>query len=155
MIQRIQTVYLFLAALLTGTLFFMTIADMATMDSFYELTWKGIFKVESETTTTLVVPTMALSILTIAATAISFITIFLFKKRVLQIRLCGLNMGLLPGLSGLIYYLGKTGAKNLNVTDLSFNWPLVFPLIALILVFLAIRAIGKDEALVRSMDRIR
>jgi hypothetical protein len=37
----------------------------------------------------------------------------------------------------------------------SFNIAVVFPLIAIILDYLAIRNIGKDEALVRSIDRIR
>ncbi|SFD85216.1 DUF4293 domain-containing protein [Thermophagus xiamenensis] len=155
MIQRIQTLYLFFAALLTGSLFFFSLAEMANMQEYYELTWRGIFRIEQDASETLVIPGIALSILTIATTAVSFFTIFLFKKRILQIRLCGLNMGFLPGLSGLIYYMGKTGAKNLGVTDLSFNLPLILPLIALILVFLAMRAIGKDEALVRSIDRIR
>jgi len=154
MIQRIQTVYLLLATLLTGSLFFTTMADMATMEEFYQLTWQGIFKVGADAKD-LVVSSLALSILTVAVTTLSFVTIFLFKKRIIQIRLCGLNLGFLPGLSGMIYYMGKTGAQNLNAADLSFNWPLVFPLIAMVLVFLALRAIGKDEALVRSMDRIR
>ena len=155
MIQRIQTLYLLIATILTGSLFFLSMAEMANMQEFYELTWRGIFKVESDATQTLIIPAVALSILTIMATALSFITIFLFKKRILQIRLCGLNMGLLVGLSVLMYYMAKTGAKNLGATDLSFNLPLILPLIALVLVFLAMRAIGKDEALVRSIDRIR
>ncbi|MDD2382096.1 MAG: DUF4293 family protein [Mariniphaga sp.] len=33
--------------------------------------------------------------------------------------------------------------------------PMIFPLLAVVLDYLAIRAIGKDEVLVRSMDRIR
>jgi hypothetical protein len=155
MIQRIQSLYLLTAAILTGSLFFVNLAEMASSEQFYELTWSGIFEIIDGNQNVLAVPGWALSILTILATALSLITIFLFKKRMIQIRLCSLNLGFLLGLSGMIYYMGKTGIKELPATELSFNWPLVFPLISMVLVYLAIRSIGKDEALVRSMDRIR
>ena len=155
MIQRIQSIFLLIAALLTGSLFFLSLAEMANMKELYELTWQGIYLVEPEGTTQLVMPGWALSILTILTTAVSFITIFIYKKRFIQIRLCALNLGLLLGLSGMIYYMGKSGAKELGASELSFNWPLVLPLIAMVFIYLAIRAIGKDEALIRSMNRIR
>ncbi len=155
MIQRIQSLFLLIATLLTGSLFFLTMAEMASADSFYELTWRGIFEIEAGEAPQLIIPGWALSILTVLTTGLSLITIFLFKKRMIQIRLCALNLGLLLGLSGMIYYMGKSGAKELGANDLSFNFPLVLPLVAMVFVFLAMRAIGKDEALVRSMDRIR
>jgi hypothetical protein len=37
----------------------------------------------------------------------------------------------------------------------AFKVTVVFPVVAAILDFLAIRALGKDEALVRSLNRIR
>ncbi len=155
MIQRIQSVYLLIAALLTGSLFFLDMAEMANMEELFRLNWQGIYHVEANGDLQQVIPGWALSILTIAATAISLITIFLFKKRMIQIRLCSLNMGLLLGLSGMIYYLGKSGAKELGATELSFTFTLVLPLIAIVFTYLALRAIGKDEALVRSLNRIR
>lgn len=155
MIQRVQSIFLLIAALLTGSLFFLSLAEMANMEELYELTWRGIYQVEAEGLAQLVMPGWALSILTVLATAVSLIAIFLFKNRLIQIRLCALNLGLLLGLSGMIYYMGKSGAKELGASELAFNWPLVLPLIAMVFVYLALRAIGKDEALVRSMDRIR
>ena len=38
---------------------------------------------------------------------------------------------------------------------MSFKFALSFPLVSLILNYLAIRNIGADEALVRSLDRLR
>ena len=35
------------------------------------------------------------------------------------------------------------------------NWTIVLPIVNVILTYLAIRAIGSDEALVRSLDRLR
>jgi len=37
----------------------------------------------------------------------------------------------------------------------SFKIAVAFPLVAIILDYLAIRSIGKDEALIRSLNRIR
>jgi hypothetical protein len=155
MIQRIQSLYLLIATILTGSLFFLSMADMAGMENLYKLTWIGIYQIEADGVAQLLMPAWALSILTVLTTAVSFFTIFLFKKRLIQIRLCALNLGLLLGLSGMIYYMAKNGAKEIGVSEVSFNWPLVLPLVAMVFIFLAIRFIGRDEALVRSMDRIR
>ena len=78
--------------------------------------------------------------------------IFLYKKRILQIRFLVLSILLNVGLFGMFYffaYYSFDGAK------ISFKIPVVFPIVSIILDYLAIRGIGKDEALIRSMDRIR
>lgn len=149
MIQRIQTIYLLLSALLTGSMFFLKLAELVSEETTYALLYRGI-----ESGNELVTPTLALAILVTAATLVSFITIFLFKKRMLQIRFCGLNMGLLIGTTGMIYFLGTQTAKELSA-EVFYKIPMAFPIVALILTFLAIRSIGKDEALIKSMDRIR
>src|SRR5690554_90301 len=151
MIQRIQTVYLFLALLFTGSLFFLDMAQLASVDSTYLLNFQGL--VEASKPTELLMPATALSILLALAVVLTFITIFLYKKRLLQIRLCALNLGLHAGLSIMIFYFGKAAARDFQA-ELSFDWPLVLPLAALILIFLALRAIGKDEALIRSLNLI-
>jgi hypothetical protein len=59
---------------------------------------------------------------------------------------------LMLGLFGMFFfftYYSFSGAQ------ISFKISMVFPLVAVILDYLAIRAIGKDEALIRSIDRIR
>ncbi len=149
MIQRIQSIYLLISALLTGSMFFMSLADLANDDTVYTLLYRGIANSEE-----LITQTLPLAILVTVTTLVSLVTIFLYKKRVLQIRLCGLNMGLLLGTTGMIYFLGSQAAKELSA-EISYNIPMVFPIVALVLTFLAIRSIGKDEALIKSMDRIR
>ncbi|MGQ1947764.1 DUF4293 domain-containing protein [Geofilum sp. OHC36d9] len=153
MIQRIQTVYLLLALFLTGDLFFINMANLASETATYKLIYSGIEEVAS-TPAAPVMPASALTILLCMTVLLIVITIFMFKKRLLQIRIAGLSLGLLAGLSGLIFYFGKAGAKEL-AAEVSYTPAIVLPLIAIILVILAIRAIGKDEALVKSLDRIR
>nr|WP_321410096.1 DUF4293 domain-containing protein [uncultured Carboxylicivirga sp.] len=149
MIQRIQSIYLLISGLLTGSMFFVPLAELANNDGSYTLLYRGLADSEQLTT-----PTLALAILVTITTLISLINIFLYKKRLIQIRLGGLNMGLLLGTTGMIYFLGSQVAKNLSA-EISYKIPMVFPIVALILTFLAIRSIGKDEALIKSMDRIR
>jgi hypothetical protein len=52
----------------------------------------------------------------------------------------------------LMFFFLYTSFDDIKV---AFKIPMSFPLIAIILDYLSIRAIGKDEALVRSLDRIR
>jgi hypothetical protein len=152
MIQRIQSVYLFLALIITGSLFYLDLAELASPVNSYTLTYKGL--ITTGEASTMAMPALALNILLLLAVALTAVTIFIYKKRMIQIRLCALNMGLHAGISIMIFYFGKMAAKEFQ-TELSFNWPLILPLISLILIFLAMRAIGKDEALIRSLNRIR
>lgn len=149
MIQRIQTVYLLISVLLIGSMFFLPLATLINDANDFTLLYRGLDDGKE-----LIIPTVALAILLSVATLVSFVTIFFYKKRMLQIRLCGLNMGFLIGSSGMIYFLGSQMAKELSA-EVAYKIPFIFPIVALILTFLAIRSIGKDEALIKSMDRIR
>ncbi|MGM0408670.1 MAG: DUF4293 family protein, partial [Bacteroidota bacterium] len=61
---------------------------------------------------------------------------------------------LMIGYLGLNYYYIQSFVSQLNGI-VSYKITVIFPFVAAILTYLAIRAIGKDEALIRSMDRIR
>lgn len=152
MLQRIQTLYVLLAFAITAALFSMDLAQFANETGLFRLTADGIYTIDADNR--LVMPTQALTILLVVAELLLLVIIFLYRKRILQIRLCGMSLGLLIGLSVMIYYFGKTASKELGA-ELSFSWAIVLPLIAMVFVFLAIKAIGRDEALVRSIDRIR
>ena len=67
-------------------------------------------------------------------------------------RVLGFTIILLIGLFGLFFYFAYAGFDGATT---SFKIPVSFPLIAAILDYLAIRNIGKDEALIRSVDRLR
>ena len=151
MIQRIQTVFLLAAVALTGSLFFLDLATLVGAEQ-YKLIYRGIYPMAENSK--VAIPTIALAILVASATLVGLITIFLFKKRMIQIRLCGLNLGLLLGTTVMIYFLGHQSGKELTA-EVSCHLPIVFPLIGMVMTFMAMRAIGKDEVLVKSMDRIR
>ena len=96
--------------------------------------------------------TWALFTILLVASILSFGTIFLLKKRMLQIRLTIFNSILLIG-----YYLTLIAYIFMLAEDTTFSasWTICLPFVAIILNWLAIRGIGADEALVKAYDRLR
>jgi hypothetical protein len=154
MIQRIQTVYLLIAEILIGALFFVPFAEIAGKEgSIYRFDIKGIY-LEGVQNSEIIFSSLPLVVLWAVSLILILATIFLYKNRILQMRISTINIFILLGLGGLIFYYAWSGAKILmGVYSLTIY--LVFPVIAAILIYLAIRAISKDELLVRSIDRIR
>lgn len=147
MIQRIQTVYLLIAEVLTICLFFFTLVTFLSTGN-VELLLKinGIFR---DVNGTLVkdVSTWPLVVLVSITTFIGFIVIFLYRHRLFQIRLCFFNMALNLGVFILlIYYIYSVSV----VVDVKLGLRIVdiFPIVSIILYYLAYRAIAKDEAMV-------
>ena len=135
MIQRIQTIWLLLAAVASfATLKLSFYSGNKDNNLFEELTGSSHF---------------LLLILSVAVGLLALITIFLFKNRKLQIRLS--LLGIVLQLVVLVIYFQqiKTYVQgNFTLTSaLSFIIPVFF-----ILAWLGIR---KDEKLIKSMDRLR
>ncbi len=154
MIQRIQSIYLLIATIFGVSMFFSNQIDFISEAATYALNFKG-FYATSTANMPEVTSALALTILLILTPVVSLVNIFLFKKRMIQVRLCAANIGLLIGTTALIYYFGTVGMKELSATSLTYSVTMVFPIAGAILNFLALRSIAKDEALIRSMDRIR
>lgn len=154
MIQRIQTVYLLIVAVLIGIFFFLPFASFVIEPdmSVFHLSVKGL--IPDANTTKPLFRAIPLLILISIIIITDIVTIALFKRRMLQIKLCILNIFLLVGLQGLMFYFVSVSKHQLG-SHPSYSLIFVFPLISAILAYLAIRKIAKDEALVRSMDRLR
>lgn len=151
MIQRIQSVFLLLSGLLMGSLFFFPLAVIQNKEGeSFDFIYRGLINADGES----IFPALALAILLTIATLVSFVTIFLYKKRILQLRLCGLNIGLLLGSVGMIYYLATEATAEVSGI-MMVKMTSAFPIVAVVLTILAMRSIGKDVALLKSMDRIR
>jgi len=147
MIQRIQTVYLLAAGLLTASLFKLDFADLLLNNELYTFNVAGIIKGDET-----YLDGLSVMIFTGLITLLHLVAIFLYKNRIRQIRVVVFTIILLIGLFGLFFYFIFAGMPEARVV---YNIPMAFPLIAIILDYLAIRTIGKDEALVRSLNRIR
>ena len=153
MIQRIQTVYLLVVVGLIVATLFLPLAVFQQGDALFALKTMGLSSMIGEAE--MVYQTWGLFVVTLLIAVIAFVTIFLFKNRVLQMRLCVFNAILMLGFYGFFAYLVYSIKGNMEGVSMSVKFALSFPLIGLILDYLAIRNIGADEALVRSLDRLR
>jgi hypothetical protein len=153
MIQRIQTLFLFLAALLTGVLCFRYFTTFLHEAEVFRQTVLGIYSTQTPDAG-LIVKTTPMGILAVLATLLPVVMIFLYKKRELQARLCMVEIILQLG---LLVYMGMYLLHNhRKIAEwIAFSVVDLFPLLAGVLTFLAMKRILQDIALVRSLDRIR
>ena len=150
MIQRIQTLYLFLISALIAVMLFAPLAWFDGEAGASELHAFALETSEGEPLHT----TVYLGILLVAALVLPLVTIFLYRNRLLQIRLCCVEMVLLLGclaMEGVYYYLARRAFSDLAFHAQGFKPAIVLPIVAC----LAAKAIFKDELLIRESDRIR
>ncbi len=147
MIQRIQTIYIFFAAVLVALLLKLDFAELAVEGQLYVFNANGIISDGQILFDGL--PVMGFIGL---ITLLHLVIIFLYKKRIRQIRFLSFTILLLLGLVGVMFYFLYAAFDGAEIV---FKIPIVFPVLAVILDYLAIRGIGKDEALIRSLNRIR
>ncbi|MBR6104996.1 MAG: DUF4293 domain-containing protein [Paludibacteraceae bacterium] len=144
MIQRIQSLFLLVVVFLTGLMF---LFDFSNFEKGVETSGFNVCGIENVCTT------WPLAILNFLILAIALYTIFAYKNRILQMRICTLNAILMIGQYALMafymYYMKDEGTK------LNFELPILIPFINIILTYISWRAIGKDEALVHSYDHLR
>ncbi len=159
MIQRIQTLYLFLVAACMVLLMcfapiqFLT-PETADLQQQYQIAFLHIQNITDPAAITNVSSVWALAVLEITIAALALTTIFLFRKRLLQARLCIINIFLMIGYYAVLAVYIFFACKQLGV-DWFINVWSALPIIGIILTFMAMRAIAKDEALVRAADRLR
>lgn len=150
MIQRVQSLYLVLSSVIqvlfaTGVYFTVTSAN-----EILKFTGSGVFNNEEIK----IDGNMKTLILGLAIAALSFVAIFLFKNRKLQIKLARVS-GLLTLAEILFIVMTYINASGIEGATISIGYPVFILPISTILLFLAAAAIKKDDDLVRSVDRIR
>ena len=155
MIQRIQTLYLLLATAMMSLTLFLPLATIVYGGN--EMIIKA-FTVSSVEGFSDSLP-LYLGLVLAATTALLLAIIFIYKKRMVQIRLCVAAIVLLLGsalLIGLYCYRFCNILAELNYDIImTVGFASLMPVVAIIPVVLAIRGIARDEALIRSLDRIR
>lgn len=155
MIQRIQTLFLFLTVILTVTLFFCPIAAFDYGNINMNLT---ILCVTNQIDAIYFsdIYTLPLLILTVIMIILPVVTAFLYKKRYLQIKLCSLDVFLNAIFCGLVFlYYTSDIQKTISSESIKYSFGVFVPLINMVLVILAMRGIKKDIELLKSADRLR
>ena len=155
MIQRIQTLYLLAIVLLSGYVFFAPLADLVNSadNLLYLLDFKGISLLKP-TGNLLESTVWGLNTVSLIVPVLAIISIFSFKNRKKQIRLSVINLIFMLAFYPFLAFYIWSATTRLH-TDWHLRMAVILPLINLILNYLAIGAIGKDEKLVKSLDRLR
>lgn len=160
MIQRIQSVFLFLLVLAVVSMLFLPLwskTDAATGETVVLTAWNLLLKPSADAAGEPAKSAIAIGLLAIAAALIALAEIFQFRKRLNQMKLGLLNTLVLAALFGTsFYYAAYVGAELIKGTDNgSYEAGFYMPMLALLLNALANRFIKRDEDLVRSVDRLR
>lgn len=145
MIQRIQSIYLLIAAIISGGLTFVvnlwskgsSLINVYILDLF---AGSSIFE-------------KLVPVLFFISALASIACIFLFKNRQLQFVLNRINILINLFLLGVLIYLSQTLSGEALVSEKGIG--MFFPIIVILLLVIANRAIKKDEDLVKSVDRLR
>ncbi|WP_343701006.1 DUF4293 domain-containing protein [Chitinophaga sp.] len=149
MIQRIQSLFLLLAAIAGGA--------MGSFNLWKAKLTKGNVAVEDYFNAT---SSYLIFIVLMVSTILAFVCIFLYKKRKLQFRLTVLNILLAVAVLALIYFKVQDKANALQnegatIISATYLLPAFLPIVMIVCLFLAARGIYKDEKLIKSLDRLR
>jgi len=138
MIQRIQSVYLLLAAVCALIPLFVTPVSLALPE---ETVLRTIYELDMSV--------WGLYVILGAIALLSLVDIFLFKKRILQARLNIFTVFACVGFYALLAMYVWFAVQRFAV-EWYINWSAGLPLVSMVLVLMATRAILKDEAAVRA-----
>ncbi len=150
MLQRIQTVFLILASVC------MLVASVTPLAYFFYNGNPVVFEamgmyqngnIESST--------WALFAIGAISSLLALATVFLYKTRMLQIRISVFNIFLMVGFYLYFGFLVFRINPEAGLQFQKIGVGIIMPVIAIILTYLAIRRIGADEILVRSLNRLR
>ena len=136
MIQRIQSIYLLLVVLLSAVGAFL-------LPLWYKEDGSAVLALDQLTT---------LAFFGVSA-VLALITIFLFKNRKLQFVLGRLNIILNFILLGFFVYWSQALPGEMQISEKGIG--MLTPVLSIVFLVLANKAIKKDEALVKSADRLR
>jgi peptidoglycan/LPS O-acetylase OafA/YrhL len=134
MIQRIQSLYFAISGLIMGLLaffvsFFQNDSGVHTLIDYPIFTGAFIF-----------------------SAALSFLALFMFKKRRLQMVLGRLNIIVLFVLLASLFYFWY---EQFGAESSTFGLGVFLPIITVVLISLANRGVMQDEMMVRSAERLR
>jgi len=134
-IQRIQTVYLIITAIISGLLPF----------------WLPLWKEEGNAF--YAQQTLWISIVFLAVAIFALIAVFLYKNRKNQFVLNRLNLILNLFLLGFFVYRSLSLSGETAVSEKGIG--MLIPIFSIVFLALSNKAIKKDEDLVKSVDRLR
>jgi ABC-type transport system involved in cytochrome c biogenesis permease subunit len=155
MIQRIQSIYLLLTSLLSLLFLngrFLNFFNKSGSEIYMNI--RGIWESSAGGNPQMIISLIPFSLIILLICILSFLAIFLFKKRKLQLRFAGTVIFLTILFIGMmLYYIFWITGK--FQSELVPVYRMFIPILILIFGILAYLGIKRDEKLVKSYDRLR
>lgn len=162
MIQRIQSIYLAVAAIFLVLGLFLPLWEVSAADQSEFLSGLNVATSSQEiqfyghdTGLENALHSLLVGISGLTALFLLFV-VFQFNDRKKQMRLAGIALALTLANAIALVVLTTQGPEIISSTELGRPaYGFAFPILAVLLTWLGLRGIKKDEELVKSMDRIR
>lgn len=152
MIQRIQSIYLFLVTGLLIVAMCMPVGQFVEPDGVTAHVLKPLSLQLADGSS---FSTWGMFGILLLSAIITFCTIFLYRNRMLQVRMTIFVILLLIGFYAVFGVFAYMLSEDLEGTTFRMGWALCLPAVSMILNYLAFRAIYRDELMVRAADRLR
>ncbi|MGY4538398.1 FtsH-binding integral membrane protein [Mucilaginibacter sp. UYNi724] len=155
MLQRIQSIYLLFASLVIFALFVFPLAHNIFVDGkLVNVTVTGVYEIvngqDKQTH-----PFLPLTIATVLAAIIPLFLIFLYKNRKQQITISYVAILVMIGYSFWMAQTVKNVVGPITLEYKNMGIGLFLTSLSIVLIIFAIKAIQRDEKLVKSADRLR
>ena len=157
MIQRIQSIFLLVAAIAAFSVIFLPIWDKTDAATAKELELTALsLNYQEGGNPVQTKSTIAIAILAGLGSIVALGSLFSYKDRMKQMKLNLLNSFVLAGCVGaMAYYFYTSAAMFSPSVQGNFSAGFFMPLVALLCNSMANRFIRRDEKLVKSVDRLR
>jgi hypothetical protein len=156
MIQRVQSIYLLLITVLMSFMLMRPYAELTiTNDQTLIFQCHAVNIYTGDHVTGVYQTTTPVIALVLIIGLLSFGNIFFYNRRIVQMRICMVNMVLLLSLLIIILIYYNAAKMSLITNYASFRIPAIFPLMSIVFNIMAYRLIHRDELLVNSYNRIR
>ena len=157
MIQRIQSVYLFLVVVSLGAMFYFPLASFIGGEKDQLILF--IYQLVSEVPDSIPdVPSWFISpnlILASLSFLLTLVSIFLFKNRKFQLKIVRFVIILILILIAVFFFYYAVELEAVSGITAHYEIGAYMPLIAFVFLLLAYRGIMADEKLIRSSERLR
>ena len=155
MLQRIQSIYLLFASLLLFALFVFPLAHNIFVDGkLVNVSVTGVYEIVNGQDKQ-IQPFLPLTIVTVLAALIPLVVIFLYKNRKQQITIGYVAILVLIGYSFWMAQTVKGVVGPITLEYRNMGIGLFLTSLSIILIIFAVKAVQRDEKLVKSADRLR
>jgi len=155
MIQRIQTLYLFLALVASILLFFFPFANLYSASLVnYDFSVLALEKISPLGNELILRPILLMALLSVVIVLV-IASILMFKNRVQQMRVVAISFFVNAILLISIYFFTDKFASTYDATVNYKNFGMLLPIFNIVMFLLANKAIKSDEIKVRKSQRIR